>query len=603
MNTPCVYIVGAGPGDPSLVSVRGQRCLQAADVVVFDHRVHRRLLRLAQAGAERIDVGAAAPKALDQDAICYLLAEKAREGKTVVRLKWGDPFVFDSGGKEALFLHEQRIPFEVVPGIPAAIGSLAYAGVPVTYPGAGDTLTFIRGHESEVDAPPDVDWSRLAGLDWNTRLLRRLASDWRDRRSAAVTRPAGGRNGGADLQRHAAATGDDLRERLATSRRKARDGAAALLVVGAVAGLRQHLRWFDERPLFGRRIVVTRSLEQAGELIEMLEERGAEAIPAPSIQIAPPEDADALGRACDEASTFDWIVFTSGNGVEYFMERLLATSDVRELKGVRICTIGPSTASRVARYGIRVDLTPPEFRAEAVVDAFKATGGVKGKRFLLPRADIARDLLADALREAGAFVLDVAAYRTIPARAERDGGPDIYRMLLDRQIDAVTFTSASTVKNFVAMLGPDQAVDLLRTTVVASIGPVTAEAAQQLDIATNVMPRRYTIPDLVDALVEHFAAARFRQSTGHVAVKKAPAMAMRTTTGASASDCPGPRAARSAPPPAAAAAVASVSRSLVRETRLSADMFLYPLFVCTGRVSGAKSRRCRGCISSRSTKS
>ena len=164
MNTPCVYIVGAGPGDPSLVSVRGQRCLQAADVVVFDHRVHRRLLRLAQAGAERIDVGAAAPKALDQDAICYLLAEKAREGKTVVRLKWGDPFVFDSGGKEALFLHEQRIPFEVVPGIPAAIGCLAYAGVPVTYPGAGDTLTFIRGHESEVDAPPDVDWSRLAGL-------------------------------------------------------------------------------------------------------------------------------------------------------------------------------------------------------------------------------------------------------------------------------------------------------------------------------------------------------------------------------------------------------------------------------------------------------
>jgi uroporphyrinogen III methyltransferase/synthase len=283
---------------------------------------------------------------------------------------------------------------------------------------------------------------------------------------------------------------------------------AALLVVGAVAGLRQHLRWFDERPLFGKRIVVTRSIEQAGELIEMLEERGAEAIPAPTIQIAPPEDADALGRACDEASTFDWIVFTSGNGVEYFMERLLATSDVRELKGVRICTIGPSTASRVARYGIRVDLTPAEFRAEAVVDALKATGGdLTGKRFLLPRADIARDLLAEALREAGAFVLDVAAYRTTPARADRDGGPDIYRMLLDRQIDAVTFTSASTVRNFVARLGLDQAVDLLGSTVVASIGPVTAEAAQQLNIATNVMPRRYTIPDLVDALVEHFATS------------------------------------------------------------------------------------------------
>jgi uroporphyrinogen III methyltransferase/synthase len=504
MNTPCVYIVGAGPGDPSLVSVRGQRCLQAADVVVYDHRVHPRLLGLARPDAERIDVGPAAPKSLDQDAICFLLAEKAREGRTVVRLKWGDPFVFDSGGKEALFLHEQGVPFEVVPGIPAAIGVLAYAGVPVTYPGFGDVLTFVRGHESEVDAPPDVDWSRLAGLGGTlvcfagSRQIGSIAQALVSHGRPAEESAALIYDGTLPSQETIAGTLGDI----ATH---AREGVAALLVVGAVAGLRQHLRWFDERPLFGKRIVVTRSLEQAGELIEMLEERGAEAIPAPTIQIAPPEDADALGRACDEASTFDWIVFTSGNGVEYFMERLLATSDVRELKGVRICTIGPSTASRVARYGIRVDLTPAEFRAEAVVEALKATGGIAGKRFLLPRADIARDLLADALREAGAFVLDVAAYRTTPARADREGGPDIYRMLLDRQIDAVTFTSASTVRNFVAMLGLDQAVDLLGSTVVASIGPVTAEAAQQLDIATDVMPRRYTIPDLVDALVEHFS--------------------------------------------------------------------------------------------------
>jgi len=504
MNTPCVYIVGAGPGDPSLVSVRGQRCLQAADVVVYDHRVHRRLLRLARPDAERIDVGPAAPKSLDQDAICFLLAEKAREGRTVVRLKWGDPFVFDSGGKEALFLHEQGVPFEVVPGIPATIGGLAYAGVPVTYPGAGDALTFVRGHEGEVDLSPDINWSRLAGVSGTlvcfagARQIGSLTKALVDHGRPADESAALIYDGTLPSQKTIQGTLGDIASR-------ALDGDAALLVVGAVAGLREHLRWFDERPLFGKRIVVTRSLEQAGELIEMLEERGAEAIPAPSIRIAPPEDADALGRACDEASTFDWIVFTSGNGVEYFMERLLATSDVRELKGVRICTIGPSTASRLARYGIRVDLTPAEFRAEAVVDALKATGDVQGKRFLLPRADIARDLLADALREAGAFVLDVAAYRTIPARADRDGGPDIYRMLLDREIDAVTFTSASTVKNFVAMLGQDQAVDLLSSTIVASIGPVTAEAAQQLDITTNVMPKRYTIPDLVDALVEHFA--------------------------------------------------------------------------------------------------
>ena len=504
MNTPFVYIVGAGPGDPSLVSVRGRQVLAAADVVVYDHRVHARLLRLARPGAERIDVGSAAPKPLEQDAISYLLAEKAREGRTVVRLKWGDPFLFDSGGKEALFLHEQGIPFEVVPGIPAAIGATAYAGVPITYPGAGDALIFVRGHEGETDNPPDVDWSKLAGVGGT------LVSFAGARQVGVIAGAllANGRSpeeSAALIYDATLPSQETIEGTLGTIAAQARDGSAALLVVGAVAGLRQHLRWFDERPLFGKRIVVTRSLEQAGELIEMLEERGAEAIPAPAIRIAPPDDTDALQKACAEAGTFDWIVFTSGNAVDYFMDCLLAISDVRDLKGVRICTIGPSTAARLARHGIRVDLTPGEFRAEAVVEALMAAGDVAGKRFLLPRANIARDLLADELRAAGADVVDVAAYRTLPAAAERDGGPDIYRMLLDRQIDAVTFTSASTVRNFVAALGREQAVDLLGSTVVASIGPVTAEAAQQLEIATQVMPSRYTIPDLVDALVEHFS--------------------------------------------------------------------------------------------------
>jgi uroporphyrinogen III methyltransferase / synthase len=511
MNTPCVYIVGAGPGDPSLLTVRGRRYLQAADVVVYDHRVHPRLLQLAKPGAERIDVGSAAPKPQEQDAISYLLAEKAREGRTVVRLKWGDPFFFDSGGKEALFLHEQGIPFEVVPGIPAALGGAAYAGVPLTYPGAGDALTFVRGHEGEVDAPPDIDWDRLAGVGGTLvcfagskqigTIVRALMDHGRSPEETAVL-----------IYDGSLPSQQTIEGTLGTIAERARDGSAALLIVGAVAGLRQHLRWFDERPLFGKRIVVTRSLEQAGELIDMLEERGAEAIPAAAIRIAPPEDPTPLDQACADAGRFDWIVFTSGNAVDSFMDRLLAKSDIRELKGVKICTIGPTTASRVARYGIRVDLTPAEFRAEAVVDALGNTGPLAGKRFLLPRADIARDLLAEELRQAGADVHDVIAYRTIPASVEREGGPDIYRMLLDRQIDAVTFTSASTVKNFVTMLGMDQAVDLLRTTVVASIGPVTAEAAQQLDIATSVMPARYTIPDLVDALVEHFAKTEFAQT-------------------------------------------------------------------------------------------
>lgn len=506
MNTPCVYIVGAGPGDPTLITVRGQRYLEAADVVVYDRRVHARLLRGARPDAERIDVGAAAPKPLEQDAICFLLAEKAREGKTVVRLKWGDPFVFDSGGKEALFLHEQGIPFEVVPGIPVAIGGPAYAGIPVTYPEAGDVLALVRGHESESDTMDRADWSRLAGIGGTlvcyagvrqiAAATHALLSHGRpDDESAALIYDAT-----LPSQRTVEGT-------LGTIAATAQEDGPALLVVGAVAGLRAHLRWFDDRPLSGRRIVVTRSREQATELIDMLEERGAEAIPAPSIRIAPPEDPSALDAACAKAGSFDWIVFASANAVDYFMTRLLANGDVRDLHDVRLCTIGPSTASHLQRYGIRVDLMPAEFRADAVAQGLLATGNVKGQRILIPRADIARDRLAEELREAGADVTEVVAYRTLPGSADR-GGYDVYRMLLDRQIDAVTFASASAVRNFVAMVGRDQAADLLRATAVASIGPVTAEAAQQLDIATTVMPGRYTIPDLVDALVEHFARVR-----------------------------------------------------------------------------------------------
>ena len=503
MNTPCVYLVGVGPGDPSLVSLRGHRFLQAADVIVYDHRVHARLLRMARPDAERIDVGPAAPKPLDQDAICFLIAEKAREGKTVARLKWGDPFVFDSGGKEALFLHEQGIPFEVVPGIPAAIGGAAYAGVPVTYPEAGDLLIFVRGHESESDTSPDVDWASLA------RLHGTLVCYAGARQIDAMTRAliAHGRSpdeSAALIYDGTMSSQQTVQGTLGEIAGKARNGSAALLVVGSVAGLRQHLRWFDERPLFGKRIVVTRSREQAGDLIEMLEDRGAEAIAAPTIRIAPPEDLAALDRACADAGTFDWIVFTSANGVDHFMARVLATGDVRDLKGVRLCAVGPATAAHVTRYGIRVDLTPDEHRAEALIDAFKDLGDLRGTRFLLPRGDIAREVLADELREAGAEVVEVVAYRTLVGSPERGGDYDLYRMLLDRQIDAVTFTSASTVRNFVAVVGREQASDLLRTTVVASIGPVTAEAAQQLDIETTVMPQRYTVPDLVDALVEHF---------------------------------------------------------------------------------------------------
>ena len=502
-----VYLIGAGPGDPGLITVRGMQCLAAADVVLYDHLIHPRLLRHARPNAEKIDVGVAAPQPLEQEAICYLLAEKAREGKTVARLKWGDPFVFDRGGAEALFLHEQGVRFEVVPGVPAGIGVPSYAGIPITYPGGGDTLTFIRGHEDEGRTRPAVDWTSLARLDGTVvcyagpqqlpTILNALLSHGRPAEDSAALVY----NGTLPTQETMLAS----LEEIAQAVKQSPDRRPAVLVVGRVTALREHLRWFDARPLFGKRILVTRPREQAAELVELLESTGAEAIEAPLLRIAPPEDYGPLDDACARAGTFDWIVFSSANAVDAFIERLLRTPhDLRVLGGVRLCVVGPATAERLARHGLKVDLTPSEYRAEAVLRALSEIGDVRGLKILMPRADIGRELLAEELRKQGAEVTEAIAYRTIVAEPEREGEPDIYRMLLERRIDVVTFTSASAVRGFVKVLGAEPAADLLRTTVVASIGPVTAEAAAQCKIGTTIVPEHYTIPALVDAIVDYF---------------------------------------------------------------------------------------------------
>ena len=514
MSPACVYLIGAGPGDPELISVRGLRHLNAADVVVYDRLVHPRLLRSVKPDAEQIDVGAAAPRPLEQDAINLLLADKAREGKTVARLKWGDPFVFDSGGKEALFLHQQGIPFEVVPGVPPTIGGPCYAGVPLTYPEAGDAIVFIRGHEAETNTPPDVDWDKVAplagtvvsyagGLQLEVIIDELIAHGRSPEEPAAlIIRPT------LPTQRTIAGTLGEMQQVVREAQRR----GSGVLVVGPVVGLREYLRWFDSRPLFGKRILVTRPEAQATELVDLLWSLGAEPIEAPMIRIAPPEDDGPLDEACELAGTFDWIVFTSVNGVDAFLQRLCqGTRDVRELKGVRICAVGPGTAERLGRYGLRVDLVPEEHRGEAVVEALRSADELSDRRILLPRADLARDVLPTQLQRAGADVVDVIAYRTVQTGGDRDTGPDIYKMLLEQEIDVVTFTSASTVRNFVKVLGADPAADLLNTTIVAAIGPVTADAASHLNIHTTIMPTTYTVPALVDAIVAHYAE---RQSTG-----------------------------------------------------------------------------------------
>jgi uroporphyrinogen III methyltransferase/synthase len=373
-----VYIVGAGPGDPSLISLRGYRCLTRADVVIYDHRVQARLLRWAPPSAERIDVGPSSPKPLEQDAVALLVAEKAREGRLVVRLKWGDPFVFDTGGKETLLLAQHGIPFEIIPGIPAAIAAPAYAGIPVTYPAAGDTLVIIRGAETATTDPPDVDWATLAKMDGSIvcyagprqlpSIARALLSNGRPADEPAVLI----RNGTLPTQQTTVTTLGELAE-AADERR------TSLLIVGAPADLREHLQWFDKRPLFGKRIIVTRPREQARELVDQLEEAGAEAIEAPMITTEPPEDDTMLVEAARRAASFDWIVFTTATAVESFLRVLLAGhGDIRTLKGPQLCAIGPSTADRLAAFGIRADLAPAEYGLEAIANALGGSEGWRG---------------------------------------------------------------------------------------------------------------------------------------------------------------------------------------------------------------------------------
>jgi len=403
------------------------------------------------------------------------------------------------------------VPYEIVPGLSASFAVPAYAGVPVTYPGGGDTITLVRGYEEESRTPPKIDWASLARLEGTVvcyagghqlpRILDAMKSHgWPAAGQAVIIY-----NGTLPSQETIAGTIEEL---LAAVRETPRR-APAILVAGRVAGFREHLRWYDTRPLFGRRVLVTRPRSQAAELVDRLAALGADSVEAPMIRIEAPDDVEPLARAAATADAFDWIVFSSANGVEAFMTMLLdGTRDLRALKGPRLCAVGTGTADALAKYGIKVDLVPREFRAEGVMAAMGEHGSVKGARVLLPKADIGRDVIGDDLRGAGAVVTEVTAYRTVLQDSQREDDPDVYKMLLEGRLDVVTFTSASAVRNFARVYGADQVADLLKHTVVAVIGPVTADAASQLGIPVTIQPPSYTIPALVDSIAAHFAATK-----------------------------------------------------------------------------------------------
>jgi uroporphyrinogen III methyltransferase/synthase len=503
-----VSVIGAGPGAPGLISVRGLQLLSRADVVIYD-RAAAGLLRWARQDAETIEAGEPAEGSVAQDALSMLIADKAREGRKVARLKWGDPFVFDSGGKEALFVHEQRIPFEVVPGIPAAIGASAYAGIPLSYPGSGDAIVLLRGSEHSADGLPDVDWDALARIDGTivctvsgrqgASVIDALMSHGR----AGDTPAALIFQGTLTTQRTVGGTLSELFTALGEPAAQ----EAATLVIGEVASLRDHLRWFDVRPLFGKRIVITRSRDQARELAEELERLGAQTIEAPLFRLAPAEDPEAVDRAASSVDANQWIVFASANSVTTFFSSLLSgPRDMRALGNVSICAIGPTTIERLEARGVKPDVAVPEVRLDAIVDALGAGGSIDGQRVLIVRPDYLREGLATELARHGATVTDLVAYRTAAASPESAEAQDIYRQLLEGRVDAVTFTSPTAVRRFADLIGNEQAADLLNTTVVAALGPVTKEAAEQLGITTSIVARSFTVDALVGALVAHFKA-------------------------------------------------------------------------------------------------
>ncbi|MCE5271875.1 uroporphyrinogen-III C-methyltransferase [bacterium] len=504
-----IYLVGAGPGDPELITFKAVRAIAAAEVIVYDYLVNPALLEHARPEAERIYVGKkAGAHTLRQEEINALLVKLASQGKIVTRLKGGDPFVFGRGGEEALEAVEAGVEFEVIPGVTAGVAVPAYAGIPVTQRGVASSVTFITGHEDPRKEESDIDWAALAALRstlvfyMGVSRLESIAAQLVAHGLPGSTPAAVIHRGATAHQRTVCGTLADIAARV----REAALAAPAIIVVGEVVALREKLDWFERRPLFGRTVIVTRSREQASVFTGRLAELGAAVIELPAIEIGDSPDPDIVRRAVDRLpGGFDWVVFTSVNGVERFFRSLRrAGKDVRALAGARLAAIGPSTAAALESAGLSVDMLPEKFVAESVADSFAKLGeSLEGKRILLPRAEIARKVLPEALAALGAEVMEVPVYSTRITRPENL--PQVLTELAAGQVDLVTFTSSSTVDNFVELVGLDSLKGLGGKPVYAAIGPVTEATAAGYGLAPLISAGTHTIEGLT-ALIENYFA-------------------------------------------------------------------------------------------------
>jgi len=503
-----VFLVGAGPGAADLITMRAVDSLERADTVVYDALVNPDLLRFAPNGAELIFAGkrGGGGRAFEQDDLSQILVERARRGEIVVRLKGGDPFIFGRGGEEAEALAAANVAFEIVPGVTSAIAGPAFAGIPVTHRERGSFVAFVTAHEDESNAArPATPWKELAAAARGRGTLVILMASARMRAALERLEQAGlpASTPAAAVQWATTAAQKTVRgtiETLAERCERAELGAPAVIVVGECAGLGEYLRWYERMPLFGRRIVVTRTRSHASGFARDLRRLGAEAIEFPTIETVPPTSYTAIDRALARLADFDWIIFTSATGVEGFIARLKALGrDIRAIGSAKLAAIGPATAARLGDYALHVDAMPTEFRAEAIVPAI-GEERIRGARFLIPRAEVAREALPELLRIKGAREVEVApAYRTVKpqgAAVER-----IRELVASGSIDLVTFTSSSTVINFHELAGASAA-----GLKVAAIGPITAKTAAELGFEVVVKPAQYTIAALTAAIRDHFAA-------------------------------------------------------------------------------------------------
>jgi uroporphyrinogen III methyltransferase/synthase len=499
-----VYIVGAGPGDIGLLTVKGLRCLRKAEVVVYDFHLNAQVLNYIDHDAEFIYAGKrSGHHAMTQEEINGILIQKAKEGKIICRLKGGDPFIFGRGGEEAEALSREGIEFEIVPGVSSAVAAPAYAGIPLTHRLYSSSFAVIPGYEDTTKEESSLEWSKLAtGVGTLVFLMAvkniaLIAEKLIENGRSPDTPVAVIRWGTRPDQKTVVGTLENI-----TKIMKEKDiKPPATMVVGDVVKLRDSLQWYEKKPLFGYRVLVTR---EHLEGFELLEELGAEIIEFPTIEVVPPISYEELDKSIEHIDAYDWLIFTSRNGVRYFFKRFFDSDrDIRDLKGIKICAIGSKTAEEIKNYGIKTDLVPGEFSAEGLIKLIQKREGSKGKglqgaKFLLPRAEVAREIFPEKVRELGGEIDVPVTYRTIKPESR---GKRLRRFLREGKIAIATFTSAATFNNFREIMGGEDADKLLKGVIIAAIGPVTARAIEKAGLHVDIMPKEATIEAMVEGII------------------------------------------------------------------------------------------------------